>query len=297
MVVGDPNQCIYTWRQAERGNLRHLQAAMAVECCRIALTQSFRSTGHVLQCANAALAAPLSMGGETRLPADPHAAAAPTRLWTANEKGARVQVRSRARVGPIQDATAASLCALGGPTALVQRSRADPYPSSLPTPHSPLLLAPHSSPSHPTPPPHTPLLLPPHSSSLRGARRTGASLRGGGGRGRRDRVAPTAAAACRAGRRAGRRAHRGTRRRASVGVGGGPRSPAAIRRGGARSDQGAAAADRESAQASRRALQAEKRRRRRRWRGAVGGRCWRKGRWCSGAADDARRFGTAVAAV
>ena len=93
MVVGDPNQCIYTWRQAERSNLRHLRAAMALECRTIGLTQNFRSTGCVLQCANAVLAAPISISGEARLPADPHATAAPAQLWTANERGARVQVR------------------------------------------------------------------------------------------------------------------------------------------------------------------------------------------------------------
>ncbi|KAL1523243.1 hypothetical protein AB1Y20_018194 [Prymnesium parvum] len=61
MVVGDRNQCIYTWRNAERGN-----------------------------CAHAVLAAPLFLDHDSPLPPDPHGGS-PLKLWTANADGARVQ--------------------------------------------------------------------------------------------------------------------------------------------------------------------------------------------------------------
>eukprot|EP00966_Prymnesium_polylepis_P299468 6920383-Prymnesium_polylepis.1 len=98
MPVGDTNQCIYTWRQADRANIRHLRAAMGCTERVVRLSQNFRSTGAILHCANAALSAPLPLlaADEARPPADLHADATGggggARLWTAGGDGARVQV-------------------------------------------------------------------------------------------------------------------------------------------------------------------------------------------------------------
>lgn len=56
-VVGDPNQCIYSWRAAERSNLATLEASWsAAQRKRVTLAQSYRSTQRVLRCAKPHLA-------------------------------------------------------------------------------------------------------------------------------------------------------------------------------------------------------------------------------------------------
>ncbi len=102
MLVGDPQQCIYTWRNADRRNLSTLEsifsrwqqqdtAARGVGAMRrLQLNQSYRATERVLGCARAILESKL-VWGETTLPADPHERGVP-QLWTANGVGEMVGV-------------------------------------------------------------------------------------------------------------------------------------------------------------------------------------------------------------
>lgn len=89
MVVGDSQQSIYSWRQAERGNLRHLLDAMG-EGRLVHLKRNYRSTGRVLACANSTLAAEVVLQAEGGAPADPHATPHAA-LWTRNAEGPSAQ--------------------------------------------------------------------------------------------------------------------------------------------------------------------------------------------------------------
>ena len=106
-LVGDPQQCIYSWRQAERANLSILRArwearraaagaagsaaaaadADVLACC--PLTQSYRSTQRILRCAREILSSPLILG-DGPAPDDPHEPRAPPALWSAHGEGAPV---------------------------------------------------------------------------------------------------------------------------------------------------------------------------------------------------------------
>ena len=101
-VVGDPQQTIYTWRQADRGNLafleRRFQAAAASPSGggggapglrRLQLNRSYRATERVLACATAVLSAKIICGDE-RVPPDPHERPVPA-LTTANGAGPLVE--------------------------------------------------------------------------------------------------------------------------------------------------------------------------------------------------------------
>lgn len=76
-LVGDPQQCIYSWRQAERANLQRLaQRWPEASVTRLCLTQSYRSTQRVLRCGTTILRSRLLLGGQP-IAADPHAAHVP----------------------------------------------------------------------------------------------------------------------------------------------------------------------------------------------------------------------------
>jgi len=85
-LVGDPQQCIYAWRQAERANLASLAALWPAHAVtRLALTCSYRSTQRVIRAAVAILRARLLLDGQI-VPSDPHAAHVPD-LVSANGEG------------------------------------------------------------------------------------------------------------------------------------------------------------------------------------------------------------------
>ena len=85
-LVGDPQQCIYAWRQAERANLASLAALWPAHAVtRLALTCSYRSTQRVLRAAVAILRARLLLDGQG-VPSDPHSAHIPD-LVSANGEG------------------------------------------------------------------------------------------------------------------------------------------------------------------------------------------------------------------
>ena len=54
MTVGDSNQCIYSWRQADIANLLRLQADFA-QLRTHYLNRNYRSTGKIMRCATALL--------------------------------------------------------------------------------------------------------------------------------------------------------------------------------------------------------------------------------------------------
>ena len=90
-LVGDPNQCIYAWRQAERANLANLAHSWPGGLVRRPLTQSYRSTQRVLAVARTLLASRLVLDSDETIPPDPHAPPAPE-LWTSNAVGPPVGV-------------------------------------------------------------------------------------------------------------------------------------------------------------------------------------------------------------
>ena len=91
-LVGDPNQCIYAWRQAERSNLAQLEQSWPRGgVTRLPLTQSYRSTKRVLRVACTILATPIALAAEETVPADPYEPS-PPELWTRNACGAPIGV-------------------------------------------------------------------------------------------------------------------------------------------------------------------------------------------------------------
>ena len=127
-LVGDPQQCIYTWRQAERANLTRLAAAWGGEgkLVRLALTRSYRSTKRLLRCARRILSARLVLPGlEGSVPVDPHEAAVPE-LWTENAEGARLSYHAYEDVAAEAAGVAHHLARLLAPPRLrAQRDAAD----------------------------------------------------------------------------------------------------------------------------------------------------------------------------
>ena len=87
-LVGDPNQCIYGWRQADRSNLTTLSKSWpsGSELVRHPLTQSYRSTPNILSVAKQILSSRWVLNVDEVIPPDPYDPPPPD-LWTSNPHG------------------------------------------------------------------------------------------------------------------------------------------------------------------------------------------------------------------